>query len=389
MRTMKPHADSEEMNALVCLIRYGDNNAATRRLLETYGSARTALSAGPALWRAAGISLKACRALQAPDQARIDQDIAWWQQSPAHHVVAWHQEDYPSLLRHVDSPPAALFVKGKLDALWHPQIAMVGSRHATHSGKQIAQEFAESFVSAGWAVISGLAQGIDTYAHLGALRVEQAVHPATLAVVATGLDLVYPQSNQALMQKIADCGAVISEHPPGTPALKAHFPSRNRIIAGLSLGCVVVEAAQRSGALITARLANELGKEVFAIPGCIQNPLARGCHQLIRQGAWLIENAEEVSNALTSAAAHLAEALRGRLDKITITPDSMPTSPSRQTELPLADNVLQQSLGYEPCTLDQLCERTGLTASELSSMLLVMEMEGRVAQQQGRYVRLI
>jgi DNA processing protein len=386
MRTMKPQTDIDELAALFALTRYCDNNAAARALLQAHGSALAAINAGHQAWREAGISAKACEVLRRPDNARIDQDIVWWQESSLHHVVAWQQDDYPALLRQVDSPPAVLFVMGDVDALWHPQIAMVGSRHASHTGKQIAQQFAQRFVQSGWAVTSGLAQGIDTAAHRGALDVEYAQHPVTLAVVATGLDLVYPAGNENLMQAIAQRGAVISEHPPGTPPLKEHFPSRNRIIAGLSLGCVVVEAAQRSGALITARLANELGKEVFAVPGSIQNPMSRGCHQLIRQGAVLIEQVSEVTDLLSSHCGQLEEALRNRLHV-----SLGQSQPQLALTLPATahDDFLDKALGDAPSTLDQLCERTGLTASELSSMLLVMEMEGHVAQQEGRYVRLI
>jgi DNA processing protein len=384
MRTMKPHENIEEATVLLTLLRASRSAAALRALLETYGSAMLAQSAGQAAWRAAGFTVKCCAAMLQPDSTRIAQDIAWWTQSPRHTLLAWHDPNYPALLRYVDNPPAVLFVAGDINALWRPQIAVVGSRHASHVGKRTAQSFAERFVEQGWCVTSGLAQGIDTFAHQGALAAGEGMPASTIAVVATGLDLIYPESNEALMQKIISHGAVVSEHPPGTPPLREHFPSRNRIIAGLSVGCVVIEAALRSGALITARLAGELGREIFAVPGSIQNPMARGCHQLIRQGAALVEEADEVSDALRVSAEHMSEALRGDLRPLHV-----------QTHLPLRQQVgaepngIYEALGDMPCTLDQLCARTGLTASELSSMLLVMEMEGRIAQQQGRYVRLI
>jgi DNA processing protein len=386
MRTMKPHTNPEEITALCRLIRCANSSMAARQLLERYRSAAAALDAGPRIWRDAGLSQLACTELSALDHSRTEQDLAWCLQDN-HHLIGWHDEDYPALLRHVDSPPAALFVMGDINALWHPQIAVVGSRHASHTGKHIAEQFAAQFVSAGWAVTSGLAQGIDTYAHLGALHPESKPCPATVAVVATGLDVVYPESNRSLMQRIAQRGAVVSEHPPGTPPLREHFPSRNRIIAGLSLACLVVEAAQRSGALITARLANELGKEVFAIPGSIQNPMSRGCHQLIRQGAVLTEHASEVIEALEGQAQQLADVLRGRLAAASVSAHE--TALLQTVPLSASNTLLEQALGYELSTLDQLCERTGLTPSELSSMLLIMEMEGRIAQQQGRYIRLI
>jgi DNA processing protein len=384
MRTMKPHQDTEDAIALLTLLRASRSAAALRTLFETYGSAVSALRAGNTAWRSAGFTAKCCAAVLQPDIARIEQDLAWWMESPQHTVLSWHDTDYPALLRNVDSPPAALFVAGDVNALWRPQIAVVGSRHASHVGKRTAQSFAEYFVENGWCVTSGLAQGIDTFAHQGALRVGEGKSASTIAVVATGVDLVYPKSNKGLMQKIISQGAVVSEHPPGTPPLREHFPSRNRIIAGLSLGCVVIEAALRSGALITARLSGELGRDVFAVPGSIQNPMARGCHQLIRQGAALVEEAHEVSDVLRVSAEHMAEALRGGLR-----PSVVQTSLGLGQMAAVEPKGLYEALGDIPCTIDQLCERTGLTASELSSMLMGMEIEGRIAHQQGRYVRLL
>jgi DNA processing protein len=384
MRTMNPHENIEEAIALLTLLRASRSAGALRALFETYGSAVLALRAGHAAWRSAGFTAKCCAAMLQPDTARIEHDLAWWRQSPRHTVLAWYDPDYPALLRYVDNPPAALFVAGDVNALWRPQIAVVGSRHASHVGKHTAQSFAERFVENGWCVTSGLAQGIDTFAHQGALSAGKSMPASTIAVVATGLDLTYPESNEALVQKIILHGAVVSEHPPGTPPLREHFPSRNRIIAGLSVGCVVIEAALRSGALITARLAGELGRDIFAVPGSIQNPMARGCHQLIRQGAALVEEAFEVNDVLRVSAEHMAEALRGDLRPLQA---QTPLCPSEAGAV--EPNGIYEALGDMPCTLDQLSERTGLTASELSSMLLVMEMEGRIAQQQGRYVRLI
>lgn len=292
---MKNHFD--EAASLLTLIRYADNAAAVRHLLEKYANAKAALAASKSEWRSLGVSEKAFAQMSAPDLIRLEQDLAWSDQA-RHHVIPWHSPDYPELLRQSENPPAALFVTGNVDLLWYPQIAVVGSRHPTAGGKDNARQFARAFAEAGWCVTSGLAEGIDTCAHRGMLESQTANAGRTIAVVATGLDLVYPEQNQDLMQAISIHGAVVSEHPPGTPPLKEHFPSRNRIIAGLSLGCLVIEAAERSGALITARLAGEIGREVFAIPGSIHNPLAKGCHKLIRQGAVLVEKPEEVAEAL-------------------------------------------------------------------------------------------
>ncbi len=376
---MKNHFD--EAASLLILIRYADNSAAVRLLCEKFESAQAILSAGKHEWRSAGISVKACAYMSLPDLARLEADLEWCDHAD-HHVVPWHSPDYPALLRQVDNPPPALFVVGNVDLLWHPQIAVVGSRHPGPGGKENARFFAGSFVQGGWCVTSGLAEGVDTCAHHGALEAGGGTQGATIAVVACGLDLVYPEKNRLLMQAISKAGAVVSEHPPGSPPLKEHFPSRNRIIAGLSLGCLVVEAADRSGALITARLAAEAGREVFAIPGSIHNPMARGCHKLIRQGAVLVEKPEEVVDALQPVAVDLAEALRGRLGDIKCDTGVRCDKPAEKPTGPLWD-----ALGHDLANLDQLAARTGLTTPELSSMLLTMELEGHITVADGRYTR--
>jgi DNA processing protein len=306
-----------------------------------------------------------------------------WLQASGHHLVGWHDPDYPALLRRISSPPLALFVAGDPALLWHPAVAIVGSRSPSAGGRDNAFDFARALAASGLAVASGLAAGIDTAAHEGAL----ADGGLTLAVLGTGPDVPYPRANTELHARIAVAGAVVSEHPPGTGAQRGHFPSRNRILAGLSLATLVVEAAQRSGALITARLAGEAGREVFAVPGSIHNPLARGCHRLIRDGAGLVESAQEVIAAIGPLAAELADALRGRL--------AAPTShatPAADRQASVGSDgpdyqCLWQALGHDPTGMDRLVSRTGLTAAELSSMLLVMELEGRVVVEHGRYSR--
>jgi DNA processing protein len=262
-------------------------------------------------------------------------------------------------------------------------VAIVGSRSPSAGGRDNAFDFARALAASGLAVSSGLAAGIDTAAHEGAL----AVGGLTLAVLGTGPDVPYPRANTALHARIAESGAVVSEHPPGTGAQRGHFPSRNRILAGLSLATLVVEAAQRSGALITARLAGEAGREVLAVPGSIHNPLARGCHRLIRDGAGLVESAQEVVAAIGPLATELADALRDRL----AAPTSHATAlADRQASVGGGDPDYQrlwQALGHDPTGMDRLVSRTGLTAAELSSMLLVMELEGRVVVEHGRYSR--
>lgn len=376
---MKNHFD--ETAALLILIRYSDKASALRELLSKFDNAQSILQAGKKDWRAAGISEKACLKLQAPDMVRIEQDLEWCDHD-THHLISWASTDYPSLLRQVENPPAALFVSGNPDLLWHPQIAMVGSRHPSAGGKDNARQFARSFAMSHWCVTSGLAEGIDTSAHKGALESDSNSDGLTIAVVATGLDLVYPEQNRDLMQTIAQQGAVVSEHPPGTPPLRQHFPSRNRIIAGLGLGCLVVEAAERSGALITARLASEIGREVFAIPGSIHNPMARGCHRLLRQGAALVERPSEIVEAMETVALELADALRGRLNHSIAMP-----ALQRQASVETSCKPIWTALGHDIVNLDQLAERTGLTTPELSSMLLIMELEGNITVSDGRYSR--
>jgi DNA processing protein len=260
---------------------------------------------------------------------------------------------------------------------------VVGSRSPTAGGQDNAADFAHALAASGLAVTSGLAAGVDTAAHRSAL----AVDGLTIAVLGTGPDVPYPRVNAALHARIQERGAIVSEHPPGTQARREHFPSRNRIIAGLALATLVIEAAERSGALITARMASDYGREVFAVPGSIHNPLARGCHALIRQGAGLVEDAREVIDALAPAAAELAEALRGRL--------AIPTSGGTASKPPGGGwtppdpdyQRLWSALGHDPTDMDRLVARTGLTAPDLSSMLLVMELDGRVVVEHGRYSR--
>ncbi len=364
--------------ALLILIRARTPESVLRALLDAHPNADAALAAAR---HGAGMGLPAetRMALRTPDARRVDADLDWLAR-PGHRLLGWRDADYPALLRCAPSPPAALFLAGDADLLWYPQVAMVGSRRPSAAGRERARQFARELAGAGWAITSGLAEGIDTAAHEGALAVGR-----TVAVVATGLDRCYPAANAQLMARIARDGAVVSEHPPGTAAIASHFPSRNRIVAGLALGTLVVEAALQSGALISARLAAEAGREVFALPGSLDNPLARGCHRLIRDGAALVESSDEVVAALRPAAADLAEALRGRLRAVPET-----TSAQSVAGQPPADedhNRLWSALGHDPTGMDGLVVRTGLTVAALSSMLVLMELEGRVVADNGRYSR--
>ncbi|MGO4551101.1 DNA-processing protein DprA [Lysobacter sp. 2RAF19] len=296
-----------------------------------------------------------------------------------HECLTIDHPDYPALLRRLPDAPAQLYVRGDVACLWHPAIAIVGSRTATPNGFDNARTFARAFARAGWCVVSGMAAGIDTAAHRGALDLQA----PTVAVLGTGIDQPYPRGNAPLMEEIAQSGAVVSEYPPGVPAHRGQFPRRNRIVAALCLGTVVVEAQHRSGALITARLAAEAGREVFALPGSIHNPMARGCHRLIREGVQLVESPAEVIAALKPLLTAYAGDLRTRLH----IPNSAVVARSDSSGFDANNKRLWDALGYDPTPMDVLVARTGLTSAQLVSMLLVMELEGRVVSEHGRYTR--
>jgi len=307
--------------------------------------------------------------LIAPDERALERDRAWLEESGAAIVLATEPE-YPPLLRQNPAAPAALYVQGSVPLLSSPQLAMVGSRSPTPAGAATAREFAAWFARAGLTVTSGLALGIDAASHEGALR----GGGASIAVFGTGLDRVYPTVHRALAERIRESGALVSEFPPGTEPRRENFPRRNRIIAWLSLGTLVVEAARVSGSLITARLAGEAGREVFAIPGSIHNPLSRGCHQLIRAGAKLVEEADDVWAEL----------------KFSFSKEPLRTAQAESShggeDRPLLDKeyeMLLDALGFEPATIDSLVARTELPNESIASMLLILELEGRVASLPG------
>lgn len=371
----------QALHALLGLVLAGGSAAARRELLDRHHSPEASVCAGPAAWRAAGLSEAQIQRLRRPDRDALQRALDWLRQ-PNCHLLGWHDPDYPPLLRRISSPPLALFIEGDPTLLWRAGVAVVGSRRPSAGGRDHARTFARALAASGTAVISGMAAGVDAAAHQAALALADG---STVAVVGTGPDLAYPPGHSDLRAHIATRGAVVSEHLPGTLAKAAHFPSRNRILAGLALGTLVVEAGERSGALITARLAADCGREVFAIPGSIHNPMARGCHRLIREGATLVETADEVLQALAPLAGELAGFLRERLAGSVSRPHVDPGEPSA----PLNPDYqpLWLALGHDPTSMDSLVERTGLTAAELSSMLLVMELDGRVAVEHGRYSR--
>ncbi|MET0089068.1 MAG: DNA-processing protein DprA [Candidatus Thiodiazotropha sp.] len=338
------------------------------RLLSHFRTPERILAARWAELLELGIPRPSVDQLMAPDPSRLHATWTWYEQ-PGHGILTLADEDYPAQLLRIDDPPPLLYWVGQPETLKQPQLAIVGSRNPTPTGLTNAREFARYLAAAGWCVCSGMAQGVDGAAHQGALK-----SGTTLAVMGTGPDRIYPASHRTLAHEIAGAGLLISEFAPGTPPKADHFPRRNRLISGLSQGVLVVEATTQSGSLITARLAGEQGREVFAIPGSIHNPQARGCHALIRQGAKLVESAGDI------------------LEEIG-TPGDMPAepTPSHGTETAhdrFADpdyQRLEEALGYDPVSVDELITRTGLTAESVSSMLLLLELEGHVSSEPGGF----
>jgi DNA processing protein len=298
-----------------------------------------------------------------------------WLATPGHTRIARDTADYPALLGAIDDPPEWLYIRGDAAVLHLPCLAIVGSRNPTRGGEQNAYEFARFLGRHGFCIVSGLAAGIDAAAHRGAL----AAGAATVAFLGHGIDTVYPARHRELADEIASRGALVSEFPLGTPPMKPLFPQRNRLISGLSLGTVVVEAARQSGSLITARLAAEQGREVFALPGSIHNPMARGCHRLIRDGAKLVESAEDIVNELG--------ALAGGVLQFSEQAPEPAGGPLAGEDAGYSS--LHAVLGHDPVSINELASRSGLTIDELSSMLLILELSGKVEKLSGgRYALL-
>jgi DNA processing protein len=353
-----------------------------RRLLRALGSPQAVLGASASQWSAAA-SPAAAQALSTPDpqaDARLQMALDWLAGHPSRRVLNLGDTQYPQPLLHCGDPPLMLFLEGRLDLLQRPSLAVVGSRQATPQGLAHARQFANVLSHAGVTVVSGLATGIDGAAHEGALTGPG----STLAVIGTGPDIVYPSRHGRLWRRIAQDGLVVSEHAPGTPALAHHFPHRNRIIAGLTRGTLVVEATLRSGSLITARLAMEGGREVFAVPGSIQSPQAKGCHELIRQGAQLVESAQEILESLglpvspTDSPAPPASAAGAAVPDAPESADG-PDDPDPRSP----HGRLLRAMGHDPVSLDTLVGRTGDAASVLGARLLELELQGLVARLPG------
>ncbi len=341
---------------------YGVGPAAGRRLLATFGLPHAIFEQDAAALGQVATDAQV-RALQAQPQgfpALLDATWNWLQASDAHHVLTLADAGYPSGLLETSDPPLMLYARGHLPGAWPASIAVVGSRNPTAQGLQNARQFSRSFAQAGLTVVSGLALGIDGAAHEGALEGAAGDALATIAVVGTGMDRVYPARHTQLADRIAARGLVLSEYPLGTEPLAENFPKRNRILSALASGTLVVEAAVQSGSLITARLAAEQGRDVFAIPGSIHSPQSRGCHALIKQGAKLVETAQDVLEDLGARS---------------------PAAAPRAASVP--DTPLLHALGYDPVSVDALVARTGIAASVLLGQLLELELEGRVARLGG------
>jgi len=299
-------------------------------------------------------------------QDSLSQASQWLSQSN-NHLITLADPEYPRSLLEIADPPPFLYAKGNLTLLNQPGIAIVGSRNASVQGEKNAEAFAFDLCAYGLCIVSGLALGIDGAAHRGALR----ANGSTIAVVGTGLDIVYPAKHRELAHQIAEHGLIISEFDLGIPSRPQNFPRRNRIISGLSLGCLVVEANLQSGSQITARLATEQGREVFAIPGSIHSPMSKGCHQLIKQGAKLVDCLQDITEELNLSRHRPSELISGH------DPDSEPPIEN------VAGNVILEAMGYDPITLDNLVALSGLTVSDVSSMLMLLELEGKIASLTG------
>jgi len=357
----------------------GIGNRRFHTLLEAFDTPTRARQADASQLLACGLKSAQIKALRTGQQRSVEADLCWAEQ-PNHHILCLADKRYPVMLRQIADPPPILYLRGNIEYLQQHQIALVGSRNPTQPGLEMTRLFATHLSRCGLLICSGMALGIDAAAHQSALSAGQ----ATVAVMGTGLNRVYPARHRELAHQIAEQGVLVSEFAPDTGPQQNHFPRRNRIISGLSLGVVVMEAALRSGSLTTARHAMEQGREVFAIPGSINNPLARGCHRLIREGAKLVETAEDILEELGELARSqlILENEHGNGDN------------SFNIQIDVKDagdqdyGRLLSALAYDPASIDTLVMRCGLTAEEVSSMLLILELQGHIATAPGGcYVR--
>ena len=384
-------ADSE-LRGLIALVQTpGLGPRRIDRLLGRCGTAQAALTAGEGLWRELRLPPESLAGLAGPDWRRVDQTLEWTRRQGAW-LLARSDPAYPPRLAEIPSAPPLLFGVGDPALLREPQLGIVGSRNPTAGGAETTQAFAAALANLGLVVTSGLALGVDSAAHRGALTTGR-----TIAVLGTGPDRIYPKTNRELACRIVRAGALVTEFPPGVGPQASHFPRRNRIISGLSLGVLVTEAAPRSGSLITARHAVEQGREVFAIPGSIHNPLARGCHALIRDGAKLIDSIDQLLEELLPQLKPLADLRAGREPAgagVSAGPGEAGTAADTLGRAAEADGLdsdqrkLLDLLGYDPITPDELIQRSEMPAREVASTLLLLELRGLIeGHPGGRYSR--
>lgn len=364
-----PLRDPGELSAWLRLVETpGLGRSSLRRLLAAFGEPRAIFERSPADW-ARVVGPQGAHALSRPPEqldALLTHTRLWLKEDARRSLLLLGDPDYPPALLETADPPLLMYLWGQRELLRRPMLAIVGSRNATPQGQDHALTFARSFSEGGHCVVSGLALGIDAAAHEGALSAAG----STIAVLGTGLNEIYPRRNAGLAMRIAEHGLLMSEYALDTPALAPHFPVRNRIIAGLAEGCLVVEAALQSGSLITARLAGEAGREVFAIPGSIHSPLSRGCHALIRQGAKLVESANDVLEELPRHSAIPHEA-------------PMPAETEPDLGGASEHQRLLAAMGHEPASLDALQARGGWPTEQLQALLLDLELDGLVARLPG------
>jgi DNA processing protein len=374
---------AEELKAWIALWRVpGVGSKTYQKLLSQFPEPSAVFKTNHSNLKSAGVSQKLAETILAhSDCATADVDLEWLQSADNHSIITLHCDEYPALLKRIDNPPPILYIKGNHSLLNDPQLAIIGSRNPTKSGTDNALSFAKHLGKTGLCITSGLALGIDGSAHQGALQ----ANAPTIAVIATGIDRVYPASHRELAHEIVKSGAIVSEFPIGTQPKPENFPRRNRLISGLSYGTLVVEAALQSGSLITARLAMEQNREVFAIPSSIHNPLAKGCHQLIRQGAKLVETAEDILEEMASV-----------IDLNNLESNQNPNNsiPSFDEKENIENNnaeyqVVLDKMGYDPTPIDQLVIDTGYSPEALSTMLLMLELQNKVSSNGGgTYTRL-
>ncbi|MBL8514281.1 MAG: DNA-protecting protein DprA [Betaproteobacteria bacterium] len=334
---------------------------AARKLLQAFGGPEAVLDASTASLTPI-VGTKLAQAIPTAKNGEKVEAALHWLETPENHLLTWADEDYPARLLEIGDPPFVLYLKGQRALLTRDAIGIVGSRNATAGGVQLAEAFAESLSHAGLTIVSGMAMGIDAAAHSGGLKGAG----SSIAVVGTGLDLVYPARNRALAHRLAEAGLIVSEFNLGTPAMAGNFPRRNRIISGLSRGILVVEATLNSGSLITARMAGEQGRDVFAIPGSIHSPFSKGCHTLIKQGAKLVDDASDILSELGLSSGSSAK----------------PSVPAKSEAQEDADPLLT-AMGYDPVTVDAIAERSRQDASSILAKLTRWEIEGAVVSLPG------